>query len=344
VRDATEARRLREAEEARAYEVAEQALELAEMSDETKQSLADIEENIRERGFMAGSENLDVDIEGDFQAFQAGSRAEMQRLMLLMSQCLEKYTVMGLRWEFLLKLPDVGPGLRQAVPLKVLECREADRPRVSQEYLNQLYTDADMVHMAFFKEMERCVMQANAATWPKELGLDEEKWPFQMRRRRNQKATLLPCCWLRLGPTKDRIRSECKIAQDYDTCAWPQSAHLLDIIRCAVAFDDPYALVAFAEFLGTQMQVGRIKNKFKGFVPGKLALPGSTPESEYRDLLLNVVFRARGVSHVVEVQLALRDLATLKTWSHRHYKVDRMLNYQDLLYQNIFSSKDGQQK
>jgi len=321
----------------RAYEAAEQAISMAEMPNEERLALANWERVIRERGSAAGDDNVDPAVQEDFRAFQACLRTETERLLVLMSRCLEKYTIMSARWEPLARMPDIGMGLRQAVPQSVLECSVEDRPHVGNDYLNKLYADAGVVFQPFFKEVQRCVESLNAAKLPKELGLDEEQWPFLLRRREHQKATLLPCCWLRLGPLKDRLRSEYKIAADYGGCAWPQAAHLLDIVRCAVAFDDPYALLAFAEYLGTQMQISRVKNRFRSFVPGETVSQGSTPESEYRDLLLNIEFTTRGTTHILEIQLALRDLAELKRWSHKPYKVERMADYQHLLYVEVFT-------
>ena len=48
------------------------------------------------------------------------------------------------------------------------------------------------------------------------------------------------------GPMKTLQRCMDKIAADYASSEpWPPGASLLDIVRCTVILDDPYAMAAF---------------------------------------------------------------------------------------------------
>jgi len=122
-------------------------------------------------------------------------------------------------------------------------------------------------------------------------------------------------------------------------------AHLLDIVRCTVTFADPYALAAFHAFLLCKMDVRRTKNKFLPAVgpllgQGEMEGDGAPGEkSEYQDVLVNILWLAEGISHAVEVQLALHDLDQIRCFSHKPYKVCRMQGYMELVQQPVFTAK-----
>ena len=68
------------------------------------------------------------------------------------------------------------------------------------------------------------------------------------------------------GPLKSRRRCEEKIEADYDRhdAPWPSAARLLDLARCTVVADDPYAAAVFVALLRKACCVVRVKNRFEG--------------------------------------------------------------------------------
>lgn len=130
------------------------------------------------------------------------------------------------------------------------------------------------------------------------------------------------CSGAWLGPNKTFDRAFAKALKDYLSRDDP-AAHLLDLARATVIFDDPYTLAVFAVALEQTLPVVRRKNRFVGD-----ELPGG-----YRDMLLNVLCG----EHVCEVQLALKQLSDVKEEMHRYYEVERLASADELHEHWIFA-------
>mmetsp|Transcript_89077 Transcript_89077/g.229853 ORF Transcript_89077/g.229853 Transcript_89077/m.229853 type:complete len:1621 (+) Transcript_89077:144-5006(+) len=67
------------------------------------------------------------------------------------------------------------------------------------------------------------------------------------------------------GSMKSEQRCRGKINVDYEgKVPFPPSASLLDVIRCQIIVDDPYAIAVLVAFLRRTMKVVRVKNRFAG--------------------------------------------------------------------------------
>ena len=63
----------------------------------------------------------------------------------------------------------------------------------------------------------------------------------------------------------------------------------------------------------------------------------SEPAGEYKDILLNLEVEFAGITHIVEVQLALRLMQDIKRPRHKLYKWLRLEKVEDLSAQYIFT-------
>ena len=109
------------------------------------------------------------------------------------------------------------------------------------------------------------------------------------------------------GPLKGLQRSLDKIDGDYaGSEPWPPSASLLDIVRCTVILDDPYAMAVFVAYLRKEFQVVRVKNRFEHDEVEKVSVERLQAESRksasenYSNYSRNVTFSG---SHLAGHQL-----------------------------------------
>merc|ERR1719238_1977098 len=66
------------------------------------------------------------------------------------------------------------------------------------------------------------------------------------------------------GPLKLEQRCRDKIANDYEgTEPSPAAASLVDIVRAAIGFDDPYAMAVMVAYLAKEFDIVRMKNRFE---------------------------------------------------------------------------------
>ena len=163
------------------------------------------------------------------------------------------------------------------------------------------------------------------------------------------------------GPLKLQQRCKDKIASDYEgNEPWPPAASLLDISRCVIAFDDPYAMACMVAYLALNFDVTRVKNRFEDdkveevsaervqaeFIRAETlgedteSTEGSDAKSEkrYRDILLNL--RPHGSDFICEVQLTLTGISILKKSEQKIYQLMRMASAAELLHTNVFSELD----
>ena len=163
------------------------------------------------------------------------------------------------------------------------------------------------------------------------------------------------------GPLKRLQRSLDKIDGDYaGSEPWPPSASLLDIVRCTVIFDDPYAMAVFVAYLRKEFQVVRVKNRFENDEVEKVSVErlqaefyaaetiaedtessssgGSgldTYDRMYRDVNLNLEMPRRVTnglaveSHICEVQVTLSGITILK--KSLRFQYNRSINYVDMI-------------
>merc|ERR1712070_73302 len=116
------------------------------------------------------------------------------------------------------------------------------------------------------------------------------------------------------APNKVKEEAACmrKVEVDYAEEVEPARC-ILDVVRVMIIFACPYHLATFYALLQGRVQILRVKNRFAEPVPG----------SEYRDVMLNVLFEHEGASQVVEMQLSLEILVALKRFQHKPYQVLR---------------------
>ena len=168
------------------------------------------------------------------------------------------------------------------------------------------------------------------------------------------------------GPLKREQRCRDKIAADYEgRVPWPPAASLFDFVRCAIAFDDPYAMAVMAAYLEAEFEVVRVKNRFEDdeieevsaeklqaefysaetigedIVLNDIVLSEGAPKSEnmYRDVLLNL--RPKGSDFICEVQLTLTGISILKKSEQKIYTIARMASAEELLETFVFSNAEG---
>ena len=290
-------------------------------------------------GFSGGG-TRDAIVESVMRSFEKASLTsdgQLDRLKALMGKCTDKYRTLTDRWAYLMNIEWIAPPgpVRQTVPFwyealrgappaaKPQDMREWCRQSVDldaafnpfpgcdadEAYIRYLFVTAQWVDFKHQAIMRQLVKRFNAATFPAELGLDEEAWPLLLVNDHavGEKAQH------RAGPVKSRTRSEDKVKNDYADRPAPAAASLIDLCRSTVVFDDPYALAAFLAFMRhLGLDIIRVKNKFSD-----LAEPGA--ENRYRDVLMN--WRVAG--HVCETQLALADLSQIKKEIHKYYEIQR---------------------
>ena len=160
------------------------------------------------------------------------------------------------------------------------------------------------------------------------------------------------------GPLKREQRCRDKIITDYEgKDAWPPAASLVDIVRCCIAFDDPYAMAVMVALLQKEFDVLRVKNRFENdevveasperiqaeFYAAETSGTDSTNESAtnsekmYRDVNLNL--RPKGSEFVVEVQLTLTGISILKKSEQKIYTLARMASAEELVDISVFSEQ-----
>ena len=102
------------------------------------------------------------------------------------------------------------------------------------------------------------------------------------------------------GPLKLAQRCRDKIAADYEGKApWPPAASLFDIVRCAIAFDDPYAMAVLIAYFQKRFEVVRIKNRF-----------GAPTASGWCDIMVNITLRVLSKPDTAHLPQIYRELGT----------------------------------
>eukprot|EP00485_Elphidium_margaritaceum_P004960 CAMPEP_0202691088 /NCGR_PEP_ID=MMETSP1385-20130828/5900_1 /ASSEMBLY_ACC=CAM_ASM_000861 /TAXON_ID=933848 /ORGANISM="Elphidium margaritaceum" /LENGTH=1286 /DNA_ID=CAMNT_0049346437 /DNA_START=228 /DNA_END=4088 /DNA_ORIENTATION=- len=130
----------------------------------------------------------------------------------------------------------------------------------------------------------------------------------------------------RAGPVKTLKRSQVKVENDYIAEAYPTSARILDLNRCALQFVDVESMLQFVQVLMRKIDnnnarciksVIRCKN---GWSVYNEAYP------QYTDIKLNVLVQSEtdpSQQIVAELQFLLKLMSSFKRKSHKLYSVER---------------------
>merc|ERR1719235_2628677 len=146
----------------------------------------------------------------------------------------------------------------------------------------------------------------------------------------------------------------------------------LDIVRCSIAFNDPYAMAVMLAFLLREFDVVRVKNRFEDDVVEEVSaerlqaefyaaetLDDSEKEEKksksseskvsesserksenfYRDVQLNL--RPKGSDFICEVQLTLTGISILKKSEQYIYTLARMTSPEELRDTFVFSEQSS---
>ena len=133
------------------------------------------------------------------------------------------------------------------------------------------------------------------------------------------------------GPVKRLERCYAKCQSDYRDEQFPTAAHLLDIIRCSLTFDDVSSMLKGMEYFQQLIQSGkfcvrevvRVKNGFK--------LEYTHEKATYTDIKFNVLVSIDGKAHdiIAEVQFLFKRMLEYKKIAHSLYSIERTSEFVD---------------
>eukprot|EP01084_Bolivina_argentea_P014176 26502_1 len=154
----------------------------------------------------------------------------------------------------------------------------------------------------------------------------------------------------RAGPVKTKNRSTVKVENDYINEAYPTSAKILDINRCAIGFNTIEEMMKYIQIFTTKINDGkaycvvdiiRCKNGWSIY---------AEEYPTYTDIKLNVLVKSPNNQTIVtEVQLLLKLMSSFKKVAHKLYSIERRF---ELIYNfkklqntmNEFKDIDGSAK
>eukprot|EP01083_Nonionella_stella_P099629 280124_1 len=130
----------------------------------------------------------------------------------------------------------------------------------------------------------------------------------------------------RPGPLKTLDRCKIKTETDYYAEEFPNSACLLDIVRCTVSFDDFDAMIRSIQLFEKTIasnetclkEIMRVKNGFTEY---------QHTNPQYVDIKFNVRVNINGKEVIGEVQFLLAKMARFKVKAHKFYNVTRKKMY-----------------
>ena len=232
---------------------------------------------------------------------------ELRRLQRLMGECCDTLkTQLAVRFAHLEAIVgfEENGGCCQALPSGSIDYW-GDIPQAEQR-LQLLLCSAKLVHASFHEHIAALVGRFNDAQYPQELGLIGQDLflPITNSAVAGGRPSAVACA----APLKTLARADEKVRRHFSSRTVPE-AHLLDLVRTRVNVLDPYGAFVFFKLLqeDSELQLARVCNKFAEHRDGS-----DTPAaaaSGYKDLVLNVRYRG----HVCEVQVALADLAEMKS-------------------------------
>eukprot|EP01084_Bolivina_argentea_P142410 250191_1 len=130
------------------------------------------------------------------------------------------------------------------------------------------------------------------------------------------------------GPVKKYERCYAKCQSDYREEKFPTAAHILDIVRCSLIFEDVSSMLfgmdLFQETIKEQeyciLEVARVKN---GFFEYKHSA------ASYTDIKFNVLIKGKKYNIIGEVQFLFRKMADYKRIAHALYNISRTKEFVD---------------
>ena len=133
------------------------------------------------------------------------------------------------------------------------------------------------------------------------------------------------------GPVKRLERCYAKCQSDYRDEQFPTAAHVLDIIRCSLTFDDVESMLKGMDLFKKRIESGefcvkeviRVKNGFK--------LEYSNDTATYTDIKFNVMVNIDGKDHdiIAEVQFLFQRMLEYKKIAHSLYSIERTSEFVD---------------
>ena len=124
------------------------------------------------------------------------------------------------------------------------------------------------------------------------------------------------------GPVKLIDRCKAKVTNDYKDMNFPTSAHLLDMNRCLIEFENVSSMLQCLNMFvdkveskngGNIVSIARIKNQFNFF---------NNQNPEYCDIKLNLIISSKATNFQIigELQLMFQEMSNFKNVSHLFYK------------------------
>eukprot|EP01083_Nonionella_stella_P307226 1079064_1 len=169
-------------------------------------------------------------------------------------------------------------------------------------YLNELIFRANILDSAFQDSMKQNTKEINEAT---------ENSSVEYR----------------AGPVKTLTRSQTKVENDYINEAYPTSAKILDINRCAIQFKTIEQMMQYIEMFSDKIQnnnAGCIKEIIRcknGWATYDEEYP------QYTDIKLNVLIQSTVdyacVGVIAEIQFLLDLMSSFKRKAHKLYSIER---------------------
>eukprot|EP01083_Nonionella_stella_P067897 179885_1 len=125
------------------------------------------------------------------------------------------------------------------------------------------------------------------------------------------------------APVKKFERCLQKINYDYKDEKEPVGAHILDIVRCLVVYENMKDMSDAFDKLQSKYKVCRLKNNF---------VQNATVFGNYRCLMVNILFEhptKENIKMICEVQLTLRKIYQVRLTMHKTYKLFRAILPED---------------
>ena len=132
------------------------------------------------------------------------------------------------------------------------------------------------------------------------------------------------------GPVKRLERCYAKCQSDYRDEQFPTAAHVLDIIRCSLTFDDVESMLKGMDLFKQRIESGkfcvkevvRVKNGFMEY---------SHDAATYTDIKFNVIVSINGKDHdiIAEVQFLFERMLEYKKIAHSLYSIERTGEFVD---------------
>ena len=209
------------------------------------------------------------------------------------------------------------------------KCEPSFDPKLHYDielYLNELILKANLINHKFQKDVSlltqkiKQVMFKDSSSTSNDNDNDDEIKRIEYLK----------------GPVKDGSRSKNKVQNDYFHEKYPTAAHLLDLIRCTIIFEDIRELNEFLPLFVEQIEsktsciigIVRCKN-------GWNEIRSDLSNLKYVDIKLNVIVKSdskdnkngKEFSLVGEIQFLLKLMSNFKLKAHSLYGIERLQEF-----------------